>query len=587
MTVSADLDCRLTALRRLGQARQTARRQRILNVATIAVGVGAMFDLWWIAGVWLAAFALVQSIMTRGFGALNAAPIAPATLRQVEHWAIFTAALAAIVYGAIAPFVWLADPVAGPIVALLMLCGAVIHVAITAHSLPAVFWANVIPMLAYMIAPLLYQLATGFGLAGWTAAQVVFGIFVFILQARAAFDAMTANAQSLRAAHQEALAHAQAARAANQAKSDFVSTVSHELRTPLNGMRGALALLSRKALQPDQAELVAAMQVGADTQVRLLNDLLDLAKIEAGKLDIEKAPYDPLALARELLTLFGPSAHDKGLSLDLDIAPDVPMQVIGDSFRVRQIMSNLISNAIKFTSQGGVQVTIRAGRRANGEGALCWSVRDTGIGLAPEARDRLFVAFVQGGADVARTQGGTGLGLAISKRLALLLQGDLQVQSVPGAGSEFTLETPLLAPDQVVARPAPPALLASPLAGTALIADDHAVCRMVLTRILESAGWRVTAVADGASAVAQAAAQRFDLILLDSRMPVMDGANAAQAMRLGGPNRATPIALVSADGMAQAPAGLFQGQLLKPYEPAALMALVAEMRAEAPASHAA
>jgi signal transduction histidine kinase/CheY-like chemotaxis protein len=577
MTASADKDCTLTALRRLGQARQTARRQRILNVAMIAVGIGAMFDMWVNAGAWLAAFALTQTIMTRGFGALNASPVTPGALRQVERWAVFTAALASIVYGAIAPFIWLADPIAGPIVALLMLCGAVIHVAITAHSVPAVFWANVVPMLAYVLAPLLYQIWAGVGLTGWTAAQVVFGVFVFALQARSAFVAMTANAQSLRAAHQEALAHAQAARAANQAKSDFVSAVSHELRTPLNGMRGGLALLARSDLRDDQGPLVHAIQTAADAQLRLLNDLLDLAKIEAGKLDIEEAPYAPQALARELLTLFGPAARDKGLTLDLDIAPDVPAQVLGDVFRVRQIMSNLLSNAIKFTSQGGVQVTIRAGRRANGAGALCWSVRDTGIGLSPDARDRLFVAFVQGGGDVARTHGGTGLGLAISKRLAVLLQGDLQVQSHPGAGSEFTLETPLVAPDPVAARPAPPALLTPMSAGSALIADDHAVSRMVLARMLEDAGWRVAAVADGTGAVSEAAAKRFDVILLDGRMPGLDGIGAAQAIRMGGPNRFTPVALISADGLSEAPEGLFCARLLKPYEPAALMRLLSDV----------
>jgi two-component system, sensor histidine kinase len=572
MTVSADKDCTLTALRRLGQARQTARRQRILNVAMIAVGVGAMFDMWVIAGAWLAAFALTQTIMTLGFGALNASPVTPGALRQVERWAVFTAALASIVYGAIAPFIWLADPIAGPIVALLMLCGAVIQVAITAHSLPTVFWANAVPILAYMLAPLLYQIWAGVGLTGWTAVQVVFGVFVFALQARSAFVAMTANAQSLRAAHQEALAHAQAARAANQAKSDFVSAVSHELRTPLNGMRGGLTLLARSDLRDDQGPLVHAIQTAADAQLRLLNDLLDLAKIEAGKLDIEEAPYAPQALARELLTLFGPAARDKGLTLDLDIAPDVPAQVLGDVFRVRQIMSNLLSNAIKFTSQGGVQVTIRAGRRANGAGALCWSVRDTGIGLSPDARDRLFVAFVQGGADVARTHGGTGLGLAISKRLAVLLQGDLQVQSQPGAGSEFMLETPLVALDPIAAGPA--ALQASVSAGSALIADDHAVSRMVLARMLEDAGWRVTAVADGTGAVSEAAAKRFDVILLDGRMPGLDGIGAAQAIRMGGPNRFTPVAQISADGLSEAPEGLFCARLLKPYEPAALMRLL-------------
>jgi two-component system, sensor histidine kinase len=578
MATDQSFQDRAASLRDLIAGRRQIRLQRLFLVALIGLAAAIAFDEWFAAFLWLCAFAVIQAVFTLGYGGLNRPELDEVQLRRFERLAVATAMMASIIYSAFSLVLW-GHGAWGAALALLMLCGSLVHVTTTAFARPDVYWANAIPIVLSI--PIGLTLGAGANDAGALASSVALalGLTVFTSQIWRSYRTLSQQSAALAAAHREALAAAEQARNANQAKSDFVAAISHELRTPLNGMRGGLELLARSALRPEQLELVDAMQSASDAQVRLLNDLLDLAKIEAGKLDVELAPYAPRVLAHELITLFAPAAAHKGLGFELDIAPDVPERVVGDEFRVRQIVSNLISNAIKFTPTGGVRISLRAGARDNGAGALFWAVRDTGIGLAPNTKERLFVAFVQGGPQTARNYGGSGLGLAISKRLAELLAGDITVASEPGKGSEFTLATPLLpaSTSSAVIETDPPA---APATGFALVADDHRISRLVLMRFLEGAGWHCVSAADGQGAVSAAAAQKFDLIMLDANMPGLDGIGAAQAIRLGGPNQQTAMVLVSADGVIEPPNGLFDARLLKPISADAVMAVLSAARPE-------
>ncbi len=226
---------------------------------------------------------------------------------------------------------------------------------------------------------------------------------------------------------------------ANRAKSEFVATVSHEIRTPLNGVIGLTSLLRGTPLSPQQQEYVAALQTSGETLLRLIDDLLDFSKIEAGQLTLEARPFDPRRLVGEVAGLFATEAGAKGLNLCADVDPAVPAALVGDAGRLRQVLLNLVGNALKFTAQGevGIRVTLE---EESAEGALLRvEVRDTGIGIAPEMQVRLFEPFTQADASTTRRYGGTGLGLAIAKRLVEAMGGQIGVESTPGQGSTFWL----------------------------------------------------------------------------------------------------------------------------------------------------
>ncbi len=323
-----------------------------------------------------------------------------------------------------------------------------------------------------------------------------------------------------------------AAEAANRAKSEFLANMSHEIRTPLNGVMGVAGALARTALTPDQREMIGLIESSAQTLEGLLSDVVDLARIESGRLELRAEPFDLAGCLRQTAALFASAAQAKGLCFEVWIAPEAQPSVSGDITRLRQIVSNLLSNAIKFTAAGTVALSVDAECRDE----TLWvslSVRDTGIGFDEEAHERLFQRFEQADGSITRRYGGTGLGLAISRSLAEAMGGGLEATSIPGEGAVFTLK---LALPLAAERACSDALeTIAPVIGGAgrrvLLAEDHPTNRRVVQLILEAIDVDLTCVEDGAAAVEAAARQDFDLILMDMQMPVMDGLTAVRAIR--------------------------------------------------------
>ena len=359
------------------------------------------------------------------------------------------------------------------------------------------------------------------------------------------------------------------AEAASRAKSEFLANMSHEIRTPLNGVMGVAAALSRTPLTAAQEEMVGLIRTSGQTLEAILSDLLDLARIESGKLDLKTEAFSLSASLRAVGDLFRPLAAEKGLGFTIDVDPSADGWFEADPVRLRQVMGNLLSNAIKFTTKGSVSV-----RAFVEDGVLALAVRDTGIGFDAEFKARMFERFEQADGSITRRFGGSGLGLAISSQLAGIMGGQLTAESEPGQGATFILTLPLVpvAEPEAVATAAP-AMAAEERAPRVLLAEDHAVNRRVIQLLMEPAGVELTCVENGAEAVEAALAQSFDLILMDMQMPVMDGLTAIREIRAG-QNVRTPIWALSANALpehmrASADAGA-DGHLTKPVSAEAL-----------------
>ena len=349
----------------------------------------------------------------------------------------------------------------------------------------------------------------------------------------------------------EVLNHAAArerAEAASRAKSQFLATMSHEIRTPMSGMLGMLRVVEGGPLDDEQRRHLRLVGSAGDALLGILNSILDYSKIEAGRLELELAPFALGPLVEGIVDLMRPAATEKGLDLVLAPAPRLPSWCLGDAAKIRQILFNLIGNAIKFTERGRVTLEVAAAPGAEGRLAVSFAVADSGIGIAPEQQARLFEPFTQLDPSIARRYGGTGLGLAISRALAEAMAGRIAVASAPGAGSRFTLTLPLAqaaAPAKdAAARPAG----AAPRSLAVLLVEDDEVNQVVAETYLQRLGHRSRLVIDGRAAVAAAAESDFDLVLMDISLPGMDGLEATRRIRaLEHPERRrVPIIAMSA-----------------------------------------
>jgi signal transduction histidine kinase/ActR/RegA family two-component response regulator len=415
------------------------------------------------------------------------------------------------------------------------------------------------------------------------AVVVMFGVLFWACRAQLAESWM-----ALAKATADAREGERVAREASLAKSNFLATMGHELRTPLNGMLGmAQAMTAGGPLNDEQRSQLKVIRRSGESLSAVLNDLLDLSKIEAGELDLEVTEFDLEHLARGVIAIFSHQAEKKGLLFNFSIEDGAKGRYRGDSARVRQVLYNLFSNAVKFTHEGAIAFTVsRIG------GAIVFRVDDTGVGIEPESLDRLFDSFFQADASNTRRYAGAGLGLTICHELMVLMGGEIVAESAPGEGSTFTVTLPLARVADV--QPMPLAIVPQPMQAVdpgvlrVLAAEDNDVNQLVLKTLLSQAGINPTLVADGAMALDAWEREPWDIILMDIQMPRMDGVQATREIRrreveTGRPR--TPILAVTANAMvhqvaAYEAAGM-DGVVSKPIELARLFgAMVAALTAE-------
>jgi signal transduction histidine kinase/ActR/RegA family two-component response regulator len=399
----------------------------------------------------------------------------------------------------------------------------------------------------------------------------------------ALLEQLSINEQALRSTVSALTEARDAAEAATVSKSQFLANMSHEIRTPLNGVVGVVDALSRTPLDARQSEMVELVRTSGQTLERLLSDVLDLSRIESGKLQIETRPFDLSAAVHAVASLMALRAQEKGVAFVVEMEVGADVWVVGDEVRIKQILTNLISNAVKFTDGGEVRLH---GEVSGAE--YRFTVTDTGVGFDASRKDKIFGRFQQADSSITRRFGGTGLGLAISAQLATLMGGALDCDSVPGEGSRFWVSLPL----ERCAAPAVEARDALTTYGDGrvvrvLLADDHPVNRRVVQMILQGSEVELVAVEDGREAVEAFVLGGFDLVLMDMQMPVMDGLSATRAIRaheVAHALRPTCIVMLTANAgreyvEAAEQAGA-DAHLAKPVTAHALLQLVADVAAE-------
>jgi signal transduction histidine kinase/DNA-binding NarL/FixJ family response regulator len=377
------------------------------------------------------------------------------------------------------------------------------------------------------------------------------------IERRNAELALHRRSEELVALNKDLLKARDAAESANRIKSEFLASMSHEIRTPMNGIVGMVHVLMATPLQADQRDKLSTLANAASTLLNILNDILDISKIEAGRLELDVAPFLPRRMLDDMLALWRPSALNKGLGLKSSVDPDLPTVMLGDANRIGQIVANYLGNAIKFTERGSVTVRLSGEPKGDGLHRLRVTVADTGIGIAPDTIPRLFQKFSQADNSTTRKFGGTGLGLAICRELAQLMGGQVGVDSAPGKGSTFWFAVDCRVADAAI-LPMPEVNSRSRLLAVPgerrlhlLVVEDNQINQVVISSMLRSAGHECDMARDGREAIAAVQKSSYDGVLMDIQMPVIDGVEATQSIRkLGEQYQKLPIIALTANAMA-------------------------------------
>ncbi len=405
-------------------------------------------------------------------------------------------------------------------------------------------------------------------------------------EAKALSEALAKSVEELQTIQRELTDAHRRAEAASDAKSAFLTRLSHELRTPTSGIVGMTRLLLPTELSEEQRRYMEAIEISGDSLLALLDDVLDLSKVEAGRIRVAETDFSPAQLMESLATLWDWRFRDHGHTFDVDVAVDMPAAVRGDPGRLRQILNNLLSNALKFTEQGKIRLVATCRRAPGPRYDLCFSVKDSGIGIEPHLQERLFDEFVQGDAGIAHGRDGSGLGLTIARELAQLMGGDLTLESVPGEGSTFTLTVRVSPGDPTAIDGASDASQLEAAEDSVpepglriLLAEDNRVNQAFVSALLEKGGHRVVVVPNGAEAVDAVRRSRFDVLLMDIEMPRMDGLRATRLIRaLDGQASSIPIIALTAETMDDCREKFISGGMddyvAKPIDPDLLLAAI-------------
>ena len=556
-------------------ARRAQAPLRLFVAVVLAVSFRGELHFPWL-WAWLGAYVATQLFEVWALWPFRPDRPIPGPLRRAT--ALFSIFLLAAVFGAIAVPLWLVPDSLGPAGAILLLAGGVLNVVAMSRGSPLAFVSGATPYAAYlMAAPLVDRAVRG---ADPFSTPFLMAEALFLVAAVLVFRAAESLTDSQAKAQQELETRRAGAEADAEAKAAMAAMISHELRTPLSAILAATGEIQRRSLDLEVRERAGLIAQGGRMMRALLDDLLDLSKLEAKRMRVEQIPFDLQLLIEDVALFWSAEAGRKGLSLDLGGSERLPLKAEGDPMRLRQILNNLLSNAVKFTPAGG-QVTLEADVNDSAAGRMVLKVvvADTGRGVDPDRLARIFQPFDQGDSSTARTHGGTGLGLAISRELARLMGGDLTVESVPGEGSRFTLLASLGKADAAAPAPAPPprAEAPEPKAARVLVVDDHEIGRRALGLLLGPLGAEIAFVESGRRALEMLAVEPFDLVLMDVTMDGLDGLETCRRLRAAsGPNQRIPVLAVTgrtgeADVAACRAAGM-DGYVGKPVEAAELYA---------------